>query len=319
MTTRLPRNTSTGMAVPHLDEFLATQNRIALTKRGRPLAQSTVRATTTRLRTVLPRLPTGKDLLTVLADRRLTEQLLDRILAEMSQGSARNILANLRAYQDWCLERGYLTATALSGTDIPVYRATRHIDVYSPEDIDRLLMGAMYVSERFQLAMTTLADTGMRVGELLALRWEHVAPQLEPPRYHIAQAKNGEPREAVMTKRVAYLWGEADTGAMKRGAPEVTGVGGRTRKHWSRDTKVYPFAWAYSTFLPMVERLATDSEVEYRGIHALRHTAATRWLREGHGLLDVALTLGHKSTAVTERFYSHLTSLDVAHVVGWDE
>ncbi len=40
--------------------------------------------------------------------------------------------------------------------------------------------------------------------------------------------------------------------------------------------------------------------------HTLRHTAASHWLAAGVSTFEVARRLGHSSTAITERVYSHL-------------
>jgi integrase/recombinase XerD len=54
--------------------------------------------------------------------------------------------------------------------------------------------------------------------------------------------------------------------------------------------------------------------------HWFRHSAATRWLRDGVPIEVVSALLGHSSVAVTSSVYGHLTAEDARAALekaGW--
>ncbi len=63
----------------------------------------------------------------------------------------------------------------------------------------------------------------------------------------------------------------------------------------------------------MFKRLARRAGLQRRvHPHALRHTHAIEWLREGATLPEVQAQLGHSSLSVTSRYLAHVTPEDLA-------
>lgn len=75
----------------------------------------------------------------------------------------------------------------------------------------------------------------------------------------------------------------------------------------------------YAAVYDLVRRLRRGTGIDFDP-HWLRHTAATRLLRDGVGIELVATLLGHSSVATTSAIYGHLTVEDARRVMeqaGW--
>jgi len=68
-------------------------------------------------------------------------------------------------------------------------------------------------------------------------------------------------------------------------------------------------AWCYQAACDLVLRLRARTGIDFDP-HWCRHSAATRWLRDGVPIEVVSALLGHSSVAVTSSVYGHLTAED---------
>jgi len=78
-------------------------------------------------------------------------------------------------------------------------------------------------------------------------------------------------------------------------------------------------AWSYQAAYDLVLRLRARTGIAFDP-HWFRHSAATRWLRDGVPIEVVSTLLGHSSVAVTSSVYGHLTAEDARaalEMAGW--
>ena len=78
-------------------------------------------------------------------------------------------------------------------------------------------------------------------------------------------------------------------------------------------------AWSYPAVYDLITRLRTKTGLDFDP-HWFRHTAATRWLRDGVPVEVVAKLLGHSSVTTTYATYGHLTAEDARAALekaGW--
>ena len=78
-------------------------------------------------------------------------------------------------------------------------------------------------------------------------------------------------------------------------------------------------AWSYQAVYDLVVRLRSKTGLDFDP-HWFRHSAATRWLRDGVPIEVVSTLLGHSSVAVTSSVYGHLTAEDARAALekaGW--
>lgn len=194
----------------------------------------------------------------------------------------------------------------------------RHRDALSLEELALLFPPAredlvrIWGSARQAVAYLLMATTGMRIGEVCALRWEHV--RFDIPAVLIVRAikrdgsigppKNGKPRSALLPARTVELlkWWKGATPY-----PEYV-VQGLHGGHGN------PAALAHAWGTAVV-RAGIAVGGRFLGAHALRHTYETR-LR---GLMpddSLRYMLGHQSIAMSERYDQATPEERVLRIVG---
>ena len=78
-------------------------------------------------------------------------------------------------------------------------------------------------------------------------------------------------------------------------------------------------AWSYQAAYDLVVRLRVRTGIAFDP-HWFRHSAATRWLRDGVSIEVVSKLLGHSSVTTTSAIYGHLTAEDARAALqkaGW--
>jgi integrase len=180
------------------------------------------------------------------------------------------------------------------------------------EDASRLLDTAR--GTRDEALITLALRTGMRQGELAALRWEDL--DLDGPRPSVTVRRSADTR----TKTVVT--------PTKTGEERTVGMGPRTvevlKAHRARQLEERMAAmswedpgWVFPNTRGKVRR--RDSVMRsLRGLlreaglpadvrfHDLRHTAGTHALRQGRPIHEVSKMLGHADPAMTLRRYAHV-------------
>ena len=184
----------------------------------------------------------------------------------------------------------------------------------TPEQIERVRDACLsdafpsYLQGRNETIVTLLADTGLRVSELVAINWDHLDLDAEPPELFLP---GGLQKGA---KRDAYLDLSDETARQLR----------RYRSGaWKTREAVFPSRQAdrmsKTSVRRMVKKAAQKAEVrpyvagEGRGEpqdvspHTFRHSIAFRMIRrENKRLEDVMLRLRHSSFQTTDQIYGHL-------------
>jgi integrase/recombinase XerD len=168
--------------------------------------------------------------------------------------------------------------------------------------------------DRFFFAL--LHETGCRAGEALGLRHEDIAAAEREiaivPRENAngARAKSGGrtvPVGAELIRLYAdYLHSEyGDIGS------DYVFI-----NIWAEPRGQ---AWSYPAVYDLVARLRTRTGLDFDP-HWFRHSAATRWLRDGVPVEIVSRLLGHSSVTTTSAIYGHLTAEDAREALekaGW--
>jgi len=137
-----------------------------------------------------------------------------------------------------------------------------------------------------------LIDTGMRLGEALALKYDDI--DFDTNLISIWVNKGDRPRSIPMTKRVRRIMQERK--GLHRGKPFDL------KQHQAQSS----WRWVRSEM-----NLLNDPEFI---LHALRHSCASRLVNKGIDLYVVKEWLGHSTIQVTER-YAHLSPLKLKQAV----
>ena len=187
--------------------------------------------------------------------------------------------------------------------------------VLTLEQVQALLDSCEHLRDRLLLAM--LYDTGMRIGEALGLRHNDIAAAereitvVRRDNDNGARAKSITSRTVPVSAELVRLYADylhAEYGDLDSDYVFVN--------LWGRPVGR---PWTYAAVYDLVRRLRRRTGVDFDP-HWLRHTAATRMLRDGISLEVVAKLLGHSDVTVTATTYGHLTVEDARVVMeraGW--
>lgn len=192
----------------------------------------------------------------------------------------------------------------------------RVLDTLTRDEIQAMEDAA--ATERDKLIVRLLADTGLRLGELLALRLDNI--RVEGGK-HVLKI----PIRERAGGRSSWVGGKGDR---ERLVPLSPSLARRLRRYAERGR---PDATSDRLFLTLRRGRAsgqldalTESAVEqmirslgdFAGIkkrvypHLLRHSFATEYLRRGGNPILLQQILGHSSLAMITQTYQHLTPAD---------
>ncbi|HVW08799.1 MAG TPA: site-specific integrase [Bryobacteraceae bacterium] len=147
-------------------------------------------------------------------------------------------------------------------------------------------------AEWMRAPLALAAFTGMRRGELLALRWLDV--DIPNRRLYLRETKNGTLRVLVLNELAVQVLASLPQGAPSD--PVMAGVDPQQLTVYTR-------------------RIFARLGIHDASFHSLRHTAASWLVMQGVDLYAVGQLLGHKTPRMTQR-YAHLSPHYLAAAVG---
>ena len=203
--------------------------------------------------------------------------------------SRRNAVAVVRRAFAWSARHGHLVRDPLIGLERP--RAARPVRAVDPETVGRILAAAE--PAEFRDLLVILRETGCRVGEATAME----AKQIDWERRIVVLRKHKTdagwaPRVIHLTERSAAIL--AEYAGRFPGGPVL------------RNSKNRP--WSRNAVTCAMQRVRRKTGLTGVGVvpHALRHAFITDCLSVGLSVAVVAELVGHRSTAMIDRVYSHL-------------
>lgn len=260
-----------------------------------------------------------KKLLGHIPVRKLTPADVQRAVTKMrEQGYVPSTISNRMAVLKGAVSRamalGLINHDPLRGVRRPPVRRREH---HTPDaqQLAAVLEEALR-SSRYGVALLLVARTGLRAGEVMALRWSDV--DWDAREIHVRatviwdKAAQGaviqpHPKSASSVRRVVL---DDDTMRLlrqhrKRQAEERLRMGPR----WQDHGLIFPRSDGRPACAQNLGNALRDAcrrlgVPEFR-VHDLRHAHASHLLAAGWSPVDVAERLGHSSPAVTMSIYAH--------------
>ena len=228
----------------------------------------------------------------------------------LAASTVRNLIAPVRALFATAFEDGLIRVNPCAGerNAVPTTKAGPAAEdrpALPDEELGRLLEA---LPEEWRLMVRFLAQTGLRVSELIALRWEHV--DLGQRRVHIREriykntvdapkSKFGIRTLPISQELAQDLWNHHKASRFNRKTDPVF-PNGAGNPHNSANL-----------LRRVIKPAAERAGVPWAGLHTLRHTCASMLFRSGWNAKQVQTFLGHHSPAFTLATYVHLIPDDL--------
>jgi integrase/recombinase XerD len=287
-----------------VDDYLASV-------RARGLSPRTTRHYEAVLRSVFLPILAENDVTTPQA---ITQRVLDRLSTQLlEEGGARGQLSRhsvhsyvgtISHYIAWARRDGEITSSVKPQR---VRLPHRVLNVLSREEIRAIEDVA--TTERDKLIVRVLADTGLRLSELLGLT---AADLVEQGRDRYVKVKGKGARERLVPLQPSLYM------RLRRFAE-------RGRPHDATSERIFVtlrhsrISGAYEPLEPRAVQELMSTLAEKAGVqgkptnpHSLRHAFATWCLRRGMNPIQLQRILGHSSLEMISNVYGHLAPTDAA-------
>jgi len=217
----------------------------------------------------------------------------------------------LSAALNQAVDDGFIFQNPASRVKKAATRGETPIRSLSQEEASRLLRAA--AGTRDEALITLALRTGMRQGELAALRWEDLDLGKKP---NITVRRSADTRTSTVVS-TTKTGQERRVGIGPRTVETLEAHRGRQRlersaaRSWYDSDLVFPNTKGkirrrdsvVHSLKALLEEAGLPMDVRF---HDLRHTAGTLALRQGVPLHTVSRMLGHSDPAMTLRRYAHV-------------
>jgi site-specific recombinase XerD len=236
----------------------------------------------------------------------VTRETVERFTRHLEAGklavqSVRTYQRTVRVFLDWLVEEQRLVKFKIKAPKAP----KRLLVTLTREEIDH--MEAAAVDERDRLILRVLADTGVRLSELLGLRREDLYENTHDKLYNLRVMGKGNRERLVSIPPATYkrLKQYAETEGPKGAAVIFTG---KRRRPESREFEPL----TKSGVEQMIKKLGKEAGLTKEADpHRLRHSYATWQVNKGANLVMLMHQLGHQTLAMVSQVYAHPTGDDV--------
>lgn len=186
-----------------------------------------------------------------------------------------------------------------------VLKPERLIEAYTAQEQTALLNVLSSGRRTGYFAVMLMIETGLRVGEVLALRWQDV--QLTRKRINV---RNTVVRLA--NKKQSFVQDSVKSESSRRTIPLTPEAINILEEQYARRTSEWVFTnddgerLSYEALRYQTRKACDEAGIEYRGEHVFRHTFATNCYHKGIDVKILSRLLGHADVNITYNLYIHL-------------
>jgi integrase len=223
--------------------------------------------------------------------------------------TVREHLSFLLTALDFAVEEGDLEANAVRRKRLLPTAKPATVEWLEVDEIDVLLHA---VGARLLPIVVVALDTGLRISELLGLRWRDVdlEARLVSVQHQLQRIDGRWQWERLKTDastRVVPLGVRAHAGlvALHRTASAEPGDATRLLSNWSVFSDGLGRPIPYNTVSKRLRRVTRGLGWTRRGFHTLRHTYVSHQLRAGTDAKRLAQFTGHTDAGFLLRRYAH--------------
>ena len=186
-----------------------------------------------------------------------------------------------------------------------VAKPERLMEAYTDEEQTALRSVLSGRQRNGYAAIALMIETGLRVGEALALRWQDV--QLSRKRIYV---RNTVVRLA--NKKQSFVQDSVKSESSRRTVPLTPEAIKLLERLYERRRNEWVFTnsdgerLSYEALRYQTRIACQEAGIEYRGEHVFRHTFATNCYHKGIDVKILSRLLGHADVNITYNLYIHL-------------
>ena len=228
----------------------------------------------------------------------------------LSDSTVRQVYTVLRAALHDAVLDGLIARNPCTLVKRPTVRRreAKHLDASTVAKVLKEAEGL-----RYRPVLVLIAATGLRRGEALGLRWDHI--NLEDGVLKVAATLGRIGDELVITEpksprsRRTVPLSPAIVTMLKAQRASQAAERLHAGSQWTDSGLVFTTEFGGPVdprnLLRTIEIAADKAGIENVGVHTLRHSAAVAWLEAGVHIKAVADLLGHSSISITGDIYGH--------------
>ena len=186
-----------------------------------------------------------------------------------------------------------------------VAKPEKIVEAYTAQEQTALLNVISSGRRTGYFAIMLMIETGLRVGEVLALRWQDV--QLSRKRINV---RNTVVRLA--NKKKSFVQDSVKSESSRRTIPLTAEAIKILEKQYACKRTEWVFTnddgerLSYEALRYQTRKACKEAGIEFRGEHVFRHTFATNCYHKGIDVKILSRLLGHADVNITYNLYIHL-------------
>lgn len=217
------------------------------------------------------------------------------------------------------VERDYIRKSPCTRIVLPKQSQRRRSDIvfFSDDEVNKITASALfrYTTGRYKYkhgyAFIILLNTGMRVGELLALKWDNI--NFNERQIHVTETRT----QIVDRTNAEQKYTTVDQSTKTSSGNRYIPINKQTEEallYFKSLGYNNPYIMAnsdkgvitYRNLHRALSNILKDNNIDHGSIHSLRHTFATRLFKNGVDVKVISELLGHSDISITYDIYTHV-------------
>ena len=247
------------------------------------------------------------------------QQYINQLTDKYSYSTIKKAYNAINAVMKLAIERDYIRKNPCSSVRLPkqMQRPKSDIEFFTDEEVELITRAAIrkYKTGRYiykhGYAIILLLNTGLRVGELLALKWSNV--NFENKQLYISETRGQVIERQADEKKYIMVDRSTKTQSSCRYVP-INAKSEEALMYFKSLGYNNPYVMAnsdqnvisYRNLFRILSNILEDNNINHGSLHTLRHTFATRLFKNNVDIKVISELLGHSDISITYNIYTHV-------------